>query len=205
VLSDLTVNAIVSRRVPTIQSESSAISQLVLKHASQRTHTASMPPSSPTSRRIRRTTRRSTPRSISCAASRRTRPAWIFRRYPVLNAGNCNGSDCWVRACAWQPCEPVHFCARRTCGKLAARGVVRVQSGASRFPPRSSRPKKARFCTIKNGTPKSGLGDRRPGRHFHRNRLPFDIVQIFEKHGFIWGGKWGHFDTMHFEYRPELL
>jgi hypothetical protein len=21
----------------------------------------------------------------------------------------------------------------------------------------------------------------------------------------IWGGKWGHFDTMHFEYRPELL
>ena len=39
----------------------------------------------------------------------------------------------------------------------------------------------------------------------YRNRLPFDIVQIFEKHGFIWGGKWGHFDTMHFEYRPELL
>jgi D-alanyl-D-alanine carboxypeptidase len=39
----------------------------------------------------------------------------------------------------------------------------------------------------------------------YRNRLPFDIVQIFEKHGFIWGGKWEHFDTMHFEYRPELL
>ncbi|MDX9974579.1 MAG: M15 family metallopeptidase [FCB group bacterium] len=31
------------------------------------------------------------------------------------------------------------------------------------------------------------------------------IVRIFEKHGFIWGGKWYHFDTMHFEYRPELL
>jgi hypothetical protein len=30
-------------------------------------------------------------------------------------------------------------------------------------------------------------------------------VDIFERHGFIWGGKWGHFDTMHFEYRPELL
>jgi hypothetical protein len=28
---------------------------------------------------------------------------------------------------------------------------------------------------------------------------------IFEKHGFIWGGKWYHYDTMHFEYRPELL
>jgi len=22
---------------------------------------------------------------------------------------------------------------------------------------------------------------------------------------FIWGGRWYHFDTMHFEYRPELL
>ena len=28
---------------------------------------------------------------------------------------------------------------------------------------------------------------------------------IFEKHGFIWGGRWFHYDTMHFEYRPELL
>jgi type I restriction enzyme R subunit len=24
-------------------------------------------------------------------------------------------------------------------------------------------------------------------------------VQIFEKRGFIWGGKWYHYDTMHFE------
>jgi hypothetical protein len=39
----------------------------------------------------------------------------------------------------------------------------------------------------------------------HRNRMPEEIVAIFEKHGFIWGGKWYHFDTMHFEYRPELL
>jgi len=39
----------------------------------------------------------------------------------------------------------------------------------------------------------------------YRNRIPVEIVQIFERHGFIWGGKWGHFDTMHFEYRPELL
>jgi hypothetical protein len=39
----------------------------------------------------------------------------------------------------------------------------------------------------------------------YRNRIPFDIVDIFERHAFIWGGKWGHFDTMHFEYRPELL
>lgn len=39
----------------------------------------------------------------------------------------------------------------------------------------------------------------------YRNRVPYEIVAIFERHGFIWGGKWGHFDTMHFEYRPELL
>jgi hypothetical protein len=39
----------------------------------------------------------------------------------------------------------------------------------------------------------------------YRNRIPYEIVEIFERHGFIWGGKWGHFDTMHFEYRPELL
>jgi peptidoglycan LD-endopeptidase CwlK len=32
-----------------------------------------------------------------------------------------------------------------------------------------------------------------------------EIVAIFEKHGFIWGGKWYHYDTMHFEYRPELM
>ena len=39
----------------------------------------------------------------------------------------------------------------------------------------------------------------------HTKDLPPEIVAIFEKHGFIWGGKWRHFDTMHFEYRPELL
>lgn len=35
--------------------------------------------------------------------------------------------------------------------------------------------------------------------------MPVEIVEIFERHGFIWGGKWSHYDTMHFEYRPELL
>lgn len=39
----------------------------------------------------------------------------------------------------------------------------------------------------------------------YRNRIPWEIVEIFERHGFIWGGKWLHFDTMHFEFRPELL
>jgi D-alanyl-D-alanine carboxypeptidase len=39
----------------------------------------------------------------------------------------------------------------------------------------------------------------------YHNRIPYEIVEIFERHGFIWGGKWGHFDTMHFEYRPEFF
>ena len=39
----------------------------------------------------------------------------------------------------------------------------------------------------------------------YQNRIPIEIVRIFERHGFIWGGRWHHYDTMHFEYRPELL
>ena len=39
----------------------------------------------------------------------------------------------------------------------------------------------------------------------YRNKYPHEIVEIFEKHGFIWGGRWYHYDTMHFEYRPEIL
>ena len=37
------------------------------------------------------------------------------------------------------------------------------------------------------------------------NRFPKEIAEIFKKYGFIWGGGWYHFDTMHFEYRPEIL
>jgi len=34
---------------------------------------------------------------------------------------------------------------------------------------------------------------------------PYALVRLFEECGFIWGGKWWHYDTLHFEYRPELL
>jgi peptidoglycan L-alanyl-D-glutamate endopeptidase CwlK len=37
------------------------------------------------------------------------------------------------------------------------------------------------------------------------NKVPLKIVELFERRGFIWGGRWYHFDTMHFEYRPELF
>ncbi len=43
------------------------------------------------------------------------------------------------------------------------------------------------------------------GVYAYRNAIPPEIIAIFEAHGFIWGGKWYHYDTMHFEYRPELL
>jgi hypothetical protein len=39
----------------------------------------------------------------------------------------------------------------------------------------------------------------------YKNFIPQEIVFIFEKHGWIWGGRWYHFDTMHFEYRPEII
>lgn len=34
---------------------------------------------------------------------------------------------------------------------------------------------------------------------------PDAVIAAFEEEGFIWGGKWLLWDTMHFEYRPELL
>lgn len=34
---------------------------------------------------------------------------------------------------------------------------------------------------------------------------PTELVEAFEKNNFVWGGKWGHFDILHFEYRPEII
>lgn len=39
----------------------------------------------------------------------------------------------------------------------------------------------------------------------YHNNVPMRIVEIFEKEGFLWGGRWYFYDTMHFEYRPELF
>ena len=43
------------------------------------------------------------------------------------------------------------------------------------------------------------------GSILYRNEIPMEVVEVFERHCFIWGGRWYHYDTMHFEYRPELL
>jgi hypothetical protein len=47
----------------------------------------------------------------------------------------------------------------------------------------------------------SGLSDASRANH----SVPREIVEIFERHGFIWGGNWYHVDSIHFEYRPELI
>lgn len=36
-------------------------------------------------------------------------------------------------------------------------------------------------------------------------QYPDELVKVFEENNFIWGGKWGHFDILHFEYRPEII
>jgi len=43
------------------------------------------------------------------------------------------------------------------------------------------------------------------GKLHYRNEIPANIVSAFESEGFVWGGRWYHYDTIHFEYRPELL
>jgi flavodoxin len=38
-----------------------------------------------------------------------------------------------------------------------------------------------------------------------RQNPPVAAIRAFEEQGFIWGGRWPRYDTMHFEYHPELL
>jgi hypothetical protein len=39
----------------------------------------------------------------------------------------------------------------------------------------------------------------------NRQNPPSAVIRVFEDQGFIWGGRWSRYDTMHFEYHPELL
>ena len=38
-----------------------------------------------------------------------------------------------------------------------------------------------------------------------RYHPPLEVIRAFEAFGFVWGGKWMFYDTMHFEYRPEII
>ena len=42
-------------------------------------------------------------------------------------------------------------------------------------------------------------------REEDKAKIPYQVIDIFEKNGFTWGGKWFYFDIMHFEYRPEVI
>ena len=46
---------------------------------------------------------------------------------------------------------------------------------------------------------------RHPPQRVREFGIPQDIIEAFEQEGFIWGGRWWHYDSMHFEYRPEIL
>ncbi|MGY4401661.1 M15 family metallopeptidase [Bradyrhizobium sp. USDA 3315] len=48
--------------------------------------------------------------------------------------------------------------------------------------------------------PWAGKGKTMPCNNWMRR----EIVGIFERHGFIRGGKRRHYDTMHFEHRPDF-
>jgi len=39
----------------------------------------------------------------------------------------------------------------------------------------------------------------------HRYNPPDAVIRAFESFGFFWGGHWLPFDTIHFEYRPEVF
>lgn len=49
----------------------------------------------------------------------------------------------------------------------------------------------------------SGEAEGAVGRY--DNQYPEALVAHMERFGFIWGGKWHHYDGMHFEFRPELI
>lgn len=48
-------------------------------------------------------------------------------------------------------------------------------------------------------------GKKETDKIVYSNSMPMELVEVFERHGFIWGGRWYHYDTMHFEFRPEIL
>ena len=82
--------------------------------------------------------------------------------------------------------------------QLAARSPGRTGCRSTASAPRST------------STPRSAATGRGPGRSEGRvgdydSAVPPALVPQMERRGFIWGGKWHHYDGMHFEYRPELI
>ncbi len=101
-----------------------------------------------------------------------------------------------VRALELLPAK-LQRCARTHAGGYAARAIA------------GTREKSPHAYGIAVDVGASTCGDywrwSSPSTPKYKNRMPLEIVEVFEANGFIWGGKWSAFDTMHFEYRPELL
>jgi hypothetical protein len=114
-------------------------------------------------------------------------------------------STAWPTACAISPSRSMR-CLTRS-GRQRGRSPAPMPAAASRMQWPAlhaclwrgdrSQPRIFQLLAL-------GRGQNSPA-HPWRNRMPKHIVDAFERHGFIWGGRWYHYDTMHFEYRPELL
>ncbi len=87
----------------------------------------------------------------------------------------------------------------------AAIDLVFLQYWQTAFRPGGKKQKGSTNCSAKQPRFLHKHAKGKGHRHAYKNSMPMEIVDIFERHGFIWGGKWYHYDTMHFEYRPELL
>lgn len=51
----------------------------------------------------------------------------------------------------------------------------------------------------------SNPGKDEDARIGYENNFPEELIKLFEGHGFISGARWYHYDTMHFEFRPEII
>ncbi len=107
---------------------------------------------------------------------------------------------------SWQRSRANWMNCRRRISDTFTRLAEPTRAGRSPIPGRQACTPGARRSISTRGSRITGCGgDRRADVPAYVDRIPADIVAVFERHGFIWGGRWAHFDTMHFEYRPELL
>jgi len=146
----------------------------------------------------------------------RARPAALFNRL----YGDCRAAPVRLVAVRWVRGRTVRFAASAG----AAEALAAVARDLEALGPASAKylwPIAGTYnCRTIAGTsdlsmhaygaaidlnPKWGAYWRWSARPVPAQTLPAGIVAAFERHGFIWGGKWAHFDSFHFEYRPELI
>lgn len=126
-------------------------------------------------------------------------PTVVGKQYPVTTINHV--ADELERVSSELDCHPEWGDYLRCSGTFN----WRIVAGTGRLSPHSF------GIAIDIGVSKSNywrwdnVGAREGDSISYHNAMLKEIVEIFERHGFIWGGYWYHYDTMHFEYRPELL